>query len=105
MSTRILTAAERNSLREHVLRVLEDPKELSHPWVDYVNSLLDHVIKLLDEVETLRGEAQAIIDSVEADERFHYPPAAVDINAPLALEQVAMGAKRGAAQRILNACK
>ncbi len=39
------------------------------------------------------NEIRAAIARIDADERYHYPPALVQINAPLALEQVAMSAK------------
>jgi hypothetical protein len=55
------------------------------------------------EVERMRKAAQDIIDKVEADERFAYDPASVQINAPLALIQIDLAAKRFAATRILAA--
>ena len=38
-------------------------------------------------------EIRARIADIDADERYHYPPAQVQINAPLALIQVSMGSE------------
>ena len=39
------------------------------------------------------AEIRKRIDAIDADDRFHYPPALVEINAPLALIQVGMSAE------------
>jgi hypothetical protein len=47
-------------------------------------------------------EIRSEIKKIEADERFHYEPANVEINAPLALEQVSMKARRRALRWVLG---
>ena len=42
------------------------------------------------------------IAELDADERHHYPPALVEVNAPLALIQVEIGAKIAALRWVLN---
>lgn len=42
------------------------------------------------------------IAEVENDERYHYPPADVWINAPLALEQVALKTKIATLKKVLS---
>jgi len=56
------------------------------------------------ETKRMVEKAQAIIAKIEADERFHYPPANTDVNALLALTQVSMNATKRCAERILGAC-
>ncbi len=43
-------------------------------------------------------EIKEMLEKVEADERLHYPPATIQINAPLALIQLELETK----QRILK---
>lgn len=45
------------------------------------------------------------IAEVEADERYHYEPALVQINAPLALIQVEMGGRVRSSETIKDACR
>ena len=59
---------------------------------------------LLERERVLRT-AREIVAEVEADARFHYKPALVQINAPLALIQVEMGACRSAALRVIAAAE
>ena len=47
-------------------------------------------------------EVKKALAKVEADERLHYPPATVDINAPLALVQVELESKRAILQWVLE---
>jgi len=56
----------------------------------------------LTQLEAIRVWACKEIAEVEADERFHYEPAAVQINAPLALEQVALKARHRSATQVLK---
>jgi len=49
-----------------------------------------------------RAEIQARLDEIEADERFHYPPANVLVNAPLALIQVELKAQHEVLTWLLN---
>ena len=54
----------------------------------------------------LRDWLKAEIKKIDDDERFHYEPALVQINAPLALEQVAMKSRMRTlkeVQSLLNA--
>ena len=54
----------------------------------------------------LRDWLKAEIKKIDDDARFHYEPALVQINAPLALEQVAMKARMRTlkeVQSLLNA--
>lgn len=50
-------------------------------------------------------KAKEIVEAVEADERHHYKPAAVQVNAPLALVQVALKEMKATALRILSPAK
>lgn len=45
------------------------------------------------DLSELKEWAQSRIDDIEADERFGYPPAKVEVNAPLALIQVQLKAE------------
>lgn len=44
-------------------------------------------------MEKIKQAIQAEIDKIENDERYHYPLATIEVNAPLALIQCSMGAK------------
>jgi len=55
-----------------------------------------------ERVRSVRGWARVEITEVEADPRFHYKPADVHINAPLALEQVALKVRHRCAQQVLR---
>lgn len=76
------------------------------------NQLLKTSRKLLAERDQLRAELAAVktylasvVQRVEADERYHYPPARVQVNAPLALIQVGLTAEKRVAQCALAACE
>jgi len=47
-------------------------------------------------------EIKAKLAEIDADERYHYPPAMVQINAPLALIQVDMAGKANALAWVLG---
>lgn len=48
---------------------------------------------VISQVEKLLDWVDKEIAKINADERYHYKPALVQINAPLALEQTAMSAQ------------
>lgn len=50
-----------------------------------------------------KQEIENMIVSIKADERFNYPPANIEINAPLALIQVDMKAQVRALEWVLSA--
>jgi hypothetical protein len=58
----------------------------------------------VDCLHAVRAFAEARIAEIEADERHHYPRANVQVNAPLALEQVRMSATQEAFRKILALC-
>lgn len=49
-------------------------------------------------IEFVKAEMQKI----DSDERFHYPKATIDVNAPLALIQFGMGSKMRILQKVLR---
>ena len=65
----------------------------------------DEAVAHANKLEARFGNAcvalRGIISQIEHDERHHYPPANVMVNAPLALEQVAMSTRRATAEKIL----
>ena len=63
------------------------------------NRLADRLARI---VEAVMKRAQSRVDEVEADERFHYPPADIYVNGPLALVQVNMKAIRDENESILD---
>ena len=67
------------------------PKLQSNKQQDTNNNIMDKAIQ----------KCKSIIAEVENDERFHYPPAQVFSNAPLALIQVELKARRRTAMAIL----
>lgn len=46
--------------------------------------------------------ARAEIATIEADERYHYKPANVQVNAPLALEQIGMSSRMQVLKKVLE---
>ncbi len=48
------------------------------------------------------AEIRARLAKIDADERYHYPPADTDVNAPLALVQVSMAATANALAWVLG---
>lgn len=54
----------------------------------------------IPQVRAAVAEIDSIIAEIEADERYHYKPALVQVNAPLALIQVELGARIRLARRI-----
>lgn len=54
-------------------------------------------MQLDDVIETVKNDMKQI----DEDERFHYEPANVFINAPLALQQVSMKSAYGAYEKVL----
>lgn len=59
-----------------------------------------HMALMSDTV--LRAWIAQEIAKIEADERHHYPPALVHVNAPLALIQVELEARKQALQDVLR---
>jgi hypothetical protein len=53
-------------------------------------------------IAELEGALKKEIESVEADERYHYDPASYQINGPLALIQVDLKARHRLASRLLD---
>ena len=64
---------------------------------------LERAKKAEAELATLKAAIENEIAVIDADERFHYKPAMVQINAPLALIQVHLEARMELAQRLLAA--
>lgn len=48
------------------------------------------------------GEIRARLAEIDADDRYHYPPALIQINAPLALIQVSMKSEANALAWVLG---
>ena len=65
--------------------------------------LLSLAPDLVRALERARNHAMVTIKRIEDDDRFHYEPANILANAPLALIQVAMKAKHEEATSNLNA--
>jgi len=57
---------------------------------------------MLERVAELKAWALNRKRHHEEDERFHYPPAQIDVNGPLALEQVAMKSEHRCLTAVLN---
>ena len=81
-----------------VLRPLGHELELDNP--DDVDWLLKWAQAAEKKIQELEAELAALKDAmtkarqeIESDERYHYEPALVEINAPLALIQTSMEAK------------
>ena len=53
-------------------------------------------------VKSIQNKLMDIIAEVEGDERHHYPPADVRINAPLALIQVDLAARKRTALEVMK---
>lgn len=53
-------------------------------------------------VKSIRNKLMDIIAEVDGDERHNYPPANVQINAPLALVQVALAERKRTALEIMR---
>jgi len=53
-------------------------------------------------IDKLVEELKDAIESITSDERYHYSPAQVHINAPLALIQVAMKSRVDALNLVLD---
>lgn len=62
---------------------------------------LNAIDKLLDHFEAAQQLAEGLVADVEADDRFKAKAAAVQINAPLALVQVALKQQRYTAKQVL----
>ncbi|HEY6110568.1 MAG TPA: hypothetical protein VIV56_16820 [Gemmatimonadales bacterium] len=61
----------------------------------------DRLAKAESNVALVRETCLAELREIDADARFHYPCATIQINAPLALEQLQMETRVRFAQRIL----
>lgn len=53
-----------------------------------------------DKLKKIREFVKTEMIRITSDERYHYPSALVDVNAPLALEQTCMGAKMEILQKL-----
>ena len=57
---------------------------------------------LVNAVDGVVDYIDAEIKKIEDDERHHYPPALIQVNAPLALIQVQLQARRDALEEVLE---
>lgn len=76
----------------------DDRIELKWDYFDKIPLLLDRLRehrpgKKAEILTRARSEIQAMIERIEGDDRYRYPAARVDVNAPLALIQVEMKAQ------------
>lgn len=59
--------------------------------------------ELMDKaLEPIIGAATKELRDIDGDERFHYPTATTDINAPLALVQISLESRVDCLQRLLR---
>lgn len=56
----------------------------------------------LERLDEILAWARSRLEWIENDERFHYKPARVDVNAPLALEQVAMSVEHRCLKAVMG---
>ena len=50
-------------------------------------------------------EIRKVLKEIESDDRLSFPPARVDVNAPLALTQCSLGSQRDILKWVLNEFK
>ena len=89
-----------------VIRITRDFRRPSSEY-DEAAAALDKLREQLgrdrDALRKVREEMAQVVQRIQEDERFHYPPADTDVNAPLALIQVEMKARYHLAKRWLAA--
>ena len=60
----------------------------------------ERIAGLFARIETTVAWIDAEIARIDADERFHYPPANVQVNVVLALEQMGMGSRHDVLKQV-----
>jgi len=67
-----------------------------------LSSLMDMLEQLRETDMKTEEEIRERLEAIEEDERLGYPPAAVQINAPLALIQTSLGTERDTLKWVLS---
>lgn len=79
--------------------------EISNETLDKITEesiTISQAIDIMNKQEKTNIEIKARLKEIESDERLHYPPADVQINAPLALIRVDLKAERRILRWILG---